>query len=118
MIAFEDEPQDGSFCLEDEKRKGLVMQDQEAIFVRVRIDQDEDGLLTATSPNMAGLFVVDRELPALIKEVPQVIIALLKAEKEHDFEIWRTRVEDPEERAWVAIPAHIAHQASGPQLSQ
>lgn len=83
----------------------------EAIFVRVRITQGKEGLFCATSPDMASLFVADGDFAGLISEIPQVIKALLKAEKEHDFEIWRTRVADPDERAWVAIPTHIASGA-------
>lgn len=78
----------------------------EAIFVRVRIDEG-DNLLYATSPDMDGLYVAESDLKSLINEVPEVIKALLKAENDHDFEIWRTRVSDPDERAWVAIPASL-----------
>ena len=84
----------------------------EAIFIRVRIEENEgDGLFFATSPDMDSLFVAERDMPALIREVPEVIRALLKAELKHDFEIWRTRVPEPEDRAWVAIPTHLAAEA-------
>jgi len=80
----------------------------EAIFIRVHIKEDEEGLFFATSPDMSSLFVVDGDFADLMTEIPEVIKALLKAEKDHDFDIWRTRVADPDERAWVAIPMHIA----------
>ena len=83
----------------------------EAIFIRVHIKEDEEGLFFATSPDMSSLFVADGDLAGLMIEIPEVIRALLKAEKDHDFQIWRTRVADPDERAWVAIPTHIASGA-------
>ena len=86
-------------------------EDPQAILVRVRIKEDEEGLFIATSPNMASLFVADGDFKDLMKEIPQVIKALLKSEKDHDFEIWRMRIADPDERAWVAIPMHIASGA-------
>ncbi len=79
----------------------------EAIFVRVRIDEGDD-LLHATSPDMNGLYVAEPDLESLIKEIPEVIKALLMTEKDHNFEVWRTRISDPDERAWVAIPILLA----------
>ncbi len=82
----------------------------EAIFIRVRIEQG-DSLFYATSPDMEGLYVAMNDIPSLIDAVPEVIKALLEARDKGDYQVWRTRISDPESRAWVAVPTHLAAQA-------
>ena len=59
---------------------GAIMPDlggDKARIVRVRLESDESGLLTATSPDMPGLVVSDADMESLFQEIPAVIKALI-----------------------------------------
>lgn len=80
----------------------------EAILIRVDVNESKMGLFEATSLNMPNLlFVADRNLSGLMSEIPKVIQLLLKAEHGLDFMVMRARDpmdNDPRNRVWVAIP--------------
>ncbi len=49
-----------------------------AKIIHIRVEEGEEGLIYATSPEMPGLLVAEEDLDALFVEVPRVIKALLE----------------------------------------
>lgn len=80
--------------------------------IDVRIDEQDDGLLVAVSDDLPGLLVVDRDMEALLEEIPKVISALVEAKYGKKYQVRPARRPIRDRRQpWVAIPAHIAGQA-------
>ena len=52
---------------------------ERARIIHIRIEAGEEGLLYATSPEMPGLLVAEKDMDALMTEVPRVIKALFEA---------------------------------------
>jgi hypothetical protein len=81
-----------------------------AKIVRVKIEADESGLLFATSLDLKGLLVAERDREDLNQSIASAIVALYAAS---GVEMIATMAEDGNghDCPWVAVPAEVARAA-------
>ena len=82
--------------------------------INVIIEDGKEGLLYARSPEMLGLLVAERDMDALLDEIPRVIEGIYH-EMGIDVKVFESERPRGSETLgpppWVAIPAHIAASA-------
>ena len=87
------------------------------IVVNVDIEEGDEGLLYATSPDLKGLFVAASSIDELEAEVPRVIkIMLEKASGRGQWDVRpASRGSEPAHitHMWAAVPPHVASAALG-----
>ena len=84
----------------------------EVIVFKVR--RDSDGLFTATSPQLSGVFVAHRELKKIVDDMPSIIQLWFKRHKNASVEVLTRAVSHTDdESVYLAgtVPAEIAAQA-------
>lgn len=82
--------------------------------VVLEVTQDRDGLYTATSPQLKGVFVAHRELDKIVDDVPNIVRLWFKRHKDMDIEIFKgpTHHSDGTQMiSMVPVPAEIAAKA-------
>lgn len=61
------------------KRKATPSRPGVVDIVRLDYEEDESGLIYATSPDLPGLLVAEPDMDSLTREIPKVIQAMFKA---------------------------------------
>jgi len=82
--------------------------------VVLEVIQDRDGLYTATSPQLTGVFVAHRDLDKILDDVPNIMRLWFKRHKGEDIEVFKgpTQHSDGNQRiSMVPVPVEIAAQA-------
>lgn len=92
------------------KRK-MTTRKMAARLIHIKIEEGKTGLFYATSPDLKGLLVAERTIPALLENIPKCITNLFMAK---GVEVIVTNIEDHDDnssRPWVAIPCEVAKHA-------
>jgi len=77
-----------------------------------KVHRDVDGLYTATSPQLSGVFVAHRELGKIVGDMPNIIQLWYRRQKNLAVEVYsQTAKQEDDVSAFVAIPAEIAAKA-------
>jgi hypothetical protein len=79
-----------------------------------KVHREADGLYTATSPQLAGVFVSHRDLDKIVEDMPNVIQLWFKRHKNVAVEVLTGRpckVDDTISYLVGTVPAEIAAQA-------
>jgi hypothetical protein len=82
--------------------------------VVLEVTRDGDGLYTATSPQLTGVFVAHRDLNKIIDDVPNIMRLWFKRHKDVDIEVFKgpTHHSDGTQMiSMVPVPAEIAARA-------
>jgi hypothetical protein len=90
-----------------------VKMDKYGIVV-LKVVQDRDGLYTATSPQLSGVFVAHRDLDKILDDVPNIMRLWFKRNKGTDIEVFKGPVHHSDGTqmiSMVPVPAEIAAQA-------
>lgn len=96
---------------------GIGDMEQIVRIVRIQMEQSETGLFKAWSEDLPGLLVTHRDLAAIKADLPNIIKIMFKRRHGLDVEVLEAMPQkcvDTSPRVfpdWVAIPAHIAHEA-------
>jgi len=81
-----------------------------ASIITIEIEEGTEGLLYATSPELPGMLVAERDLERLTAEIPRVIVLMFRAKGE-DVRVLPARRPATDRTLsptpWVAIPADI-----------
>lgn len=75
--------------------------------IRIRVDQHDNGLLCASSPDLPGMVIIHRDLKAIRDDIPNVIRLMLKRAGGRDVEILAAANSEKKPKLisdWVAIP--------------
>jgi len=89
------------------------MNDKYGIVV-LEIRQSADGLYTATSSDLEGVFIAHREFDKIVEDVPEVMRMWFKRNKNMDIEVFLRpphRTDGTHTISAVPVPAEIAAQA-------
>ena len=89
------------------------MNDQCKVVV-FEVRQDADGLYTATSPHLAGVFVAHRDLNKIVEDMPNIVQLWFKSHQNLDVEVATMpprSYEGGTSYPIVPVPAEIAAQA-------
>jgi hypothetical protein len=84
------------------------------LVINVEIEQGDEGLFYATSPDLKGLFVAAATVDELDTEVPQVIKVLIEEQTGARWDVWpASKASEPEHirHMWAAVPPHLAAAA-------
>jgi hypothetical protein len=84
---------------------------QKPSIIRVSIKARDDGWLTATSPDLPGLFLAHQELKVILAEAPSAIEILFKAQNNVDVTVIAAHYPAQDEdntMPWVAFPTPLA----------
>jgi hypothetical protein len=84
----------------------------EIIVFKVR--RESDGLFTATSPQLSGVFVAHRDLDRIIEDMPNIVRLWFKRHKNAIVEVFQgpsQHYDDSSSYSSMTVPAEIAAQA-------
>lgn len=82
--------------------------------VVLEITQDRDGLYTATSPQLTGVFVAHRDLDKILDDVPNIMKLWFKRHKGMDIAIFNGETkhfDGTQKIPMITVPAEIAAKA-------
>ena len=78
------------------------------------VRQDADGLYTATSPQLAGVCVVHRDLDRIVEDMPNITSSWFQRNRGMDIRVYTGPTETSDEMTKfpvIPVPAEIAAQA-------
>lgn len=78
------------------------------------LKREDDGLYTATSPQLAGVCVVHRDRDRIVEDMPNIVRLWYRRHREMDVEVFwgqETEFNNSFSIPTVAIPAQIAARA-------
>ncbi|MBR0874476.1 hypothetical protein JQ633_29255 [Bradyrhizobium tropiciagri] len=90
------------------------MQDQPHGIVVLQVIEDNDGLYTATSRQLAGVCVSHRDLNKILSDVPNIMRLWFKRNKGMDIEVFQgpvTQHDHTRTIPMIPVPAEIAARA-------
>jgi hypothetical protein len=78
--------------------------------IRVNLEQHDGGLICASSPDLPGMVLINRDLALIKADIPNVIRLIMKRKGFPDVEV-REAISESEKSPrvmpdWVAIPKH------------
>jgi hypothetical protein len=79
-----------------------------------RVHRESDGLYTATSPQLAGVFVSHRNMDSIVEDMPNIIRLWFRRHRNMDVEVLMgrtTQADDSTSYFIGTVPAEIADQA-------
>ena len=82
-----------------------------------RVHREADGLYTATSPQLAGVFVSHHDPDRIVEDMPNIIQLWFRRHKNMDVEVLigrNSQVNDTTSYLVGTVPAEIAEQALRP----
>lgn len=83
-------------------------------FVRFEVSKSHDGLYTATSPELSGVFIAHRELSKIVDDLPNIIKLWFKTNRDQIVEVFQGPIREHDDSLSVQaipVPAEIAAQA-------
>ena len=87
---------------------------QEAWSIRVNIEDHSSGFHIATSPDMPGLFVVDKDLEKVEADIPLVLEAIYRLQHKIDVVVVKAPFGESKDRLpdpWVVMAANCPARA-------
>jgi len=82
----------------------------------VEIKQDPDGLYAATSPQLAGVCVMHRDVGRIVNDIPNIIRLWFKSNRGIDIQVFsgpEQHFDDTLAIPHIPVPVEIAAQAIG-----
>jgi hypothetical protein len=80
----------------------------------ITVSRDEDGLYTATSADLKGVFVAHRDLQKIVEDMPNIIRLWFKRNRDAAVEVFQAQVRQVDDEYAIqamTIPAEIAAAA-------